>query len=135
MANIRVSLNISSSNVLSSSLNLALEKVISVDSGNLIRAKVKGTTADADDLAVYVANQCTERAYLYIKNLEPELENYVYLHNDTDTGLVAKLGGGEFAFIPINPDKKHEVYATKVDTMIEYGAFGNDDSANQYGGT
>tara|TARA_R110000796_G_scaffold12963_3_gene42358 strand:- start:15551 stop:15958 length:408 start_codon:yes stop_codon:yes gene_type:complete len=135
MANIRVSLNISSSNVLSSSLNLALEKVISVDSGNLIRAKVKGTTADADDLAVYVANQCTERAYLYIKNLEPELENYVYLHNDTDTGLVAKLGGGEFAFIPINPDKKHEVYATKVDTMIEYGVFGNDDSANQYGGT
>ena len=88
MANIRVSLNISSSNVLSSSLNL-----------------------------------------------EPELENYVYLHNDTDTGLVAKLGGGEFAFIPINPDKKHEVYATKVDTMIEYGVFGNDDSANQYGGT
>lgn len=135
MANIRVSLNISSSNVLSSALNISLEKIISVDSGNLIRAKVKGVAADSNDLAVYIANQCSERAYLYIKNLETELENYIYVHNDTDTGLVAKLGGGEFAFIPINPDKKHEVYATKVDTMIEYGVFGNDDSANQYGGT
>tara|TARA_R110002074_G_scaffold44409_1_gene115586 strand:- start:39 stop:446 length:408 start_codon:yes stop_codon:yes gene_type:complete len=135
MANIRVSLNITSSNVLSSALNISLEKIISVDSGNLIRAKVKGVAADSNDLAVYIENQCSERAYLYIKNLETELENYIYVHNDTDTGLVAKLGGGEFAFIPINPDKKHEVYATKVDTMIEYGVFGNDDSANQYGGT
>tara|TARA_R110002012_G_scaffold129225_1_gene281620 strand:+ start:2064 stop:2471 length:408 start_codon:yes stop_codon:yes gene_type:complete len=135
MANLRVSLNISSTDVLSSALNLSLEKVMSVDSGNLIRAKVKGTAADSNDLAIYVVNQCSDRAYLYIKNLETELENYIYIHNDTDTGLVAKIGGGEFAFIPINPDKKHEVYATKVDTMIEYGVFGNDDSANQYGGT
>ena len=135
MANLRVNLNIASTDVLSSALNLSLEKVMSVDSGNLIRAKVKGTAADSNDLAVYVANQCSDRAYLYIKNLETDLENYIYIHNDTDTGLVAKLGGGEFAFIPINPDKKHEVYATKVDTMIEYGVFGNDNSANQYGGT
>lgn len=135
MANLRVSLNIASTDVLSSALNLSLEKVMSVDSGNLIRAKVKGTAADSNDLAVYVANQCSDRAYLYIKNLETDLENYIYIHNDTDTGLVAKLGGGEFAFIPLNPDKKHEVYATRVDTMIEYGVFGNDNSANQYGGT
>jgi len=135
MANLRVKLNITSTDVLSSALSLSLEKVMSVDSGNLIRAKVKGTAADSNDLAVYVANQCSERAYLYIKNLETELESYIYVHNDTDTGLVAKLGGGEFAFIPLNPDKKHEVYATKVDTMIEYGVFGNDNSANQYGGT
>ena len=135
MANLRVNLNVASTDVLSSALNLSLEKVMSVDSGNLIRAKVKGTAADSNDLAIYVANQCSDRAYLYIKNLETDLENYIYIHNDTDTGLVAKIGGGEFAFIPLNPDKKHEVYATKVDTMIEYGVFGNDNSANQYGGT
>ena len=58
MANIRVSLNITSSNVLSSALNISLEKIISVDSGNLIRAKVKGVAADSNDLAVYIANQC-----------------------------------------------------------------------------
>jgi len=135
MATLTVSLTINSLDVLSTNLGLSLQKSISVDSGNIIRAKVKGTAADSNDLAVYVANQCSDRAYLYIKNLELELENYIYVHNDTDTGLVAKIGGGEFAFIPINPDKKHEVYATRVDTMIEYGVFGNDDSANQYGGT
>jgi len=135
MASVRATLSLSSVGVLSSPLNISVNSLLVVDSGSLIRAKVKGTAADSNDLAIYVANQCSERAYLYIKNLESELENYIYIHNDTDTGLVAKIGGGEFAFIPINPDKKHEVYATKVDTMVEYGVFGNDDSSNPYGGS
>tara|TARA_R100001510_G_scaffold48311_1_gene46023 strand:+ start:2269 stop:2676 length:408 start_codon:yes stop_codon:yes gene_type:complete len=135
MALVRVSLALSSSDVLSSPLSLGVDAGLVVDSGNLIRAKVKGTAADTNDLAIYIANQCTERAYLYIKNMERELENYIYIHNDTDTGLVAKIGGGEFAFIPISPDKKYEVYGTKVNSLIEYGVFGNDDSDNPYGGS
>ena len=135
MALVRVSLALSSSDVLSSPLSLGVDVGLVVDSGNLIRAKVKGTAADTNDLASYIANQCTERAYLYIKNMERELENYIYIHNDTDTGLVAKIGGGEFAFIPVSPDKKYEVYGTKVNSLIEYGVFGNDDSDNPYGGS
>jgi hypothetical protein len=135
MALVRVSLALSSSDVLSSPLSLGVDAGLVVDSGNLIRAKVKGTAADTNDLAIYIANQCTERAYLYIKNMESELENYIYIHNDTDTGLVAKIGGGEFAFIPVSPDKKYEVYATKVNSLVEYGVFGNDDSDNPYGGS
>jgi hypothetical protein len=135
MALVRVSLALSSSDVLSSPLSLGVDAGLVVDSGNLIRAKVKGTAADTNDLAIYIANQCTERAYLYIKNMERELENYIYIHNDTDTGLVAKIGGGEFAFIPVSPDKKYEVYGTKVNSLIEYGVFGNDDSDNPYGGS
>ena len=135
MANVTVSLSLASSDVLTSPLNLSVSGSISVDSGSLIRAKVKGTAADTNDLAIYIANQCSERAYLYIKNLEERLEDYVYIHNDTDTGLVAKIGGGEFAFIPVAPDKKYEVYGTKIDSAIEYGVFGNDDSDNPYGGT
>ena len=135
MASVRATLSLSSADVLTSPLNVAVNTSLSVDSGSLLRAKVKGTAADTNDLAIYVANQCTDRAYLYIRNLAATLEEYIYVHNDTDTGLVAKIGGGEFAFIPINPDKKHEVYATTVDTQIEYGVFGNDDSSNPYGGT
>ena len=128
MATVRVLLTLSSGDVMTSPLSLSVDSNLSVDSGSLIRAKVKGTAADTNDLAIYIANQCSDRAYLYIKNLEEELENYIYIHNDTDTGLVAKIGGGEFAFIPVSPDKKYEVYGTKVDSMIEYGVFGNDDS-------
>ena len=135
MATVRAALTLTSNGVLTSPLNLAVNATLVVDSGSLIRAKVKGVAADTNDLAIYIANQCSERAYVYIKNLETELENYIYIHNDTDTGLVAKVGGGEFAFIPVSPDKKYEVYGTRVDQMIEYGVFGNDDSANPYGGS
>ena len=135
MATIKASLTLNSPAVLTSPLNLTVNANLSVDSGSLIRAKVKGVAADTNDLAVYIANQCSERAYVYIKNLETELENYIYIHNDTDTGLVAKIGGGEFAFIPVSPDKKYEVYGTRVDQVVEYGVFGNDNSANPYGGT
>ena len=135
MANVRVGLSLSSTDILSSALNLSVATSLLVDSGSLIRAKVKGTAQDSDDLAIYIVNQCSDRAYLYIKNLDVQLENYIYVHNDTDTGLVAKIGGGEFAFIPVAVDKKYEVYGTVVDTLIEYGVFGNDNSAAPYGGT
>lgn len=135
MATLTATLSLASADVLSSAVSLNITKALTVDSGNLIRAKVKGTAADTNDLAIYIANQCSERAYVYIKNLEQDLENYIYIHNDTDTGLVAKIGGQEFAFIPVAPDKKYEVYGTRVDQMIEYGVFGNDDSDNQYGGS
>ena len=135
MATVRASLSLNSADVLSSALALTVVSNIGCDSGSLIRAKVKGTAADTNDLAIYIVDQCSERAYLYIKNLETELENYIYIHNDTDTGLVAKIGGGEFAFIPVAVDKKYEVYATRVDSLIEYGVFGNDNSSAPYGGT
>jgi hypothetical protein len=135
MATVRASLSLNSADVLTSPLTITVATNLTCDSGALIRAKVKGTAADAQDLAIYIVSQCTDRAYLYIKNLETELENYIYIHNDTDTGLVAKIGGGEFAFIPVAVDKKYEAYATRVDSMIEYGVFGNDNSSSPYGGT
>jgi hypothetical protein len=135
MGNLRVGLSLSSTDLLSSPLSISVATSLIVDSGSLIRAKVKGTAADTNDLAIYIVDQCSDRAYLYIKNLDSQLENYIYIHNDTDTGLVAKVGGGEFAFIPVAVDKKYEVYGTKIDTLIEYGVFGNDNSAAPYGGT
>jgi len=135
MGNLRVGLSLNSTDLLSSALNISVSTSLLLDSGSLIRAKVLGTAEDTNDLCLYIVNQCSDRAYLYIKNLDSQLENYIYVHNDTDTGLVAKIGGGEFAFIPVAVDKKYEVYGTKVDTLIEYGVFGNDNSAAPYGGT
>tara|TARA_E500000305_G_C3958128_1_gene205640 strand:+ start:89 stop:496 length:408 start_codon:yes stop_codon:yes gene_type:complete len=135
MATVTAALSINSADVLTSNLALTVNSVISCDSGSLIRAKVKGTAADTDDKLLYKANQKNDRAYLFIRNLETELENYIYVRNETEsnTALVAKIGGGEFAFIPIAPDKTYEAIATKVDSIIEYGVFGNDNSAVQLG--
>ena len=135
MATVRASLSLNSADVLTSALALSTVANLTCDSGALIRAKVKGTAVGTSALKIYPANQCSERAYVYIKNLDSELEQYVYIYNDTDdNGLVAKIGGGEFAFVPVAVDKSYVVYATKVDTMVEYGVFGNDNSTVPFTG-
>ena len=135
MATVRASLSLNSADVLTSALALVTVSDLTCDSGALIRAKVKATDHDNTALRIYAANQCNERAYLYVKNLDVELEQYVYVYNDSDSdGLVAKIGGGEFAFVPVAVDKAYVVYATKVDTMVEYGVFGNDNSAVPFTG-
>ena len=136
MATVRASLSLNSADVLTSALALVTVSDLTCDSGALIRAKVKATDHDNTYLRIYAANQCNERAYLYVKNLDVQLEQYVYVYNDSDSdGLVAKIGGGEFAFVPVAVDKAYVVYATKVDTMVEYGVFGNDNSAVPFTGT
>ena len=130
MGTITANISLSSSDVLPSPMSVTAEAVLSADSGSLVRAQVKGTTADTDDLVLYKANDKLERAYLYIKNLDSELENYITVRNETEsnTAIVAKIGGGEFAFIPVGVDKTYEAIATKANTLIEYGVFGLDNS-------
>ena len=135
MATVRATLSLNSADVLTSALALSTVANLTCDSGALIRAKVKGTAVGTSALKIYPADQCSERAYVYVKNLDSELEQYVYIYNDDDAnGLVAKIGGGEFAFIPVAVDKAYVVYATKVDTMVEYGVFGNDNSTVPFTG-
>tara|TARA_B100000085_G_C18317867_1_gene421050 strand:+ start:272 stop:694 length:423 start_codon:yes stop_codon:yes gene_type:complete len=133
MANtITVSLSLSSSNVLPSPMNVSVGTNISADSGTLTRAKVLSTSADGSTatLRLYEANDKLERAYLFVRNLDSELENYIYIHNEAvDNNDFAKIGGGEFMFLPVAVDGKYEVYGTKANQMIEYGVFGFDNSA------
>ena len=130
MATVRASLTLNSADVMSSALNLVSNVSLTADAGSMIRAKVAKTSVDADALVVYKADDKLDSAYLYVQNLDTEKENYVYIYQDTDNdNLVAKIGGGEFAFIPVAVNKTFKCYATKVDTMVEYGVFGLDSSA------
>ena len=136
MATVRVSLGLNSADVMSSALNLSTSINLTADAGSMIRAKVAQTAVNSNALVVYKADDKLMSAYLYVQNLDSEKENYIYIYQDTDNDdLVAKIGGGEFAFIPVAVDKKYEVYATKVDSLIEYGVFGNDNSSAPYGGS
>mgnify|MGYP003119273823 FL=1 len=130
MATVRASLTLNSADVMSSALNLVSNVSLTADAGSMIRAKVAQTSVNADALVVYKADDKLDSAYLYVQNLDTEKENYVYIYQDTDNdNLVAKIGGGEFAFIPVAVNKTFKCYATKVDTMVEYGVFGLDSSA------
>tara|TARA_R100000234_G_C4921550_1_gene144355 strand:- start:253 stop:672 length:420 start_codon:yes stop_codon:yes gene_type:complete len=132
MARITATLSLSSPDVLPSPMNIVTEALLPADSGLLTRAKVISTAADGGTatLRVYEANDKLERAYLFIKNLDAELENYIYVHNEAvDNNDFAKIGGGEFMFLPVAVDGKYEVYGTKTNQVIEYGVFGYDNSA------
>ena len=130
MANLRAGFTLSSETVLSSPLSISVGATLLADAGNLSRAKVLKTAVHNDALVVYKANDKLTLAYLYVKNMAEEKEKYIYIYNDTDSdAAVAKIAGQEFCFIPVAVDKTFKVYATQVDTLVEYAAFGLDSSA------
>ena len=138
MPSVNVSLRISSSDVLTAPFSIAVEHAMEADSGAIIKAKLKSTTAEASALTVYKADDKLTSAYLYVKNMSDEDEKFVYVYNDTDNDdLVAKIGGGEFAFIPVAVDKTFKAYYSggtpSRQPMVEYAVFGYDNSDNTLG--
>ena len=53
--------------------------------------------------------------------------------NNTDDTVVAKLAGGEFLFIPVDPTAALFAHGTRVDQIMEFGSFGLDSSDVRYG--
>ena len=137
MATIRASLSLTSSDVLTSPLAISIDSNLLVDSGGLVRSIVKGTAADINDLVIYKANDKETQAFLFIRNLSASTEDYLHVRNETagDTALFAKVGGGQFAFVPIQADQTLAVHATVANTPIEYGIFGEDNTNVSLGGS
>jgi len=134
MGTVRTSLTISTTDVLATAVSITAAKNFAADSGVILRAKVAEVSGGGSGLTVYKASDKTTSAYLYVRNLNPELENYIYVYNDTDSdAAVAKIGGGEFCYIPVPNDKTFKAYGTLVNQLVEYAVFGNDDSANTLG--
>ncbi len=130
MGSVRATLRLVSSDVLTTSIDISTSAAIIADGGSIGRAKVLKTAVHSDALVVYKADDKLVNANLYVKNLETEKENYVYIYNDTDSDAhVAKIPGGEFAFIPVAVDKTYKVFATRVDSLVEFAIFGLDSSA------
>jgi hypothetical protein len=119
MASVRVTLGISSADVLSTALGLNVATTLVADSGTMIRAKVAATSGAGSGITVYKADDKDTSAYVYVSNLATEHEDYI--------------AGGQFAFIPVAVDKTFKAYGTKVNQTIEYGVFGYDNPANTLG--
>lgn len=130
MGILRGALTLSSADVLSIPINLSVDAAFLADGGSIGRAKVLKTSVHNNALDLYVANDKLVTAYLYAKNLEVEKENYMYIYNNANSNdVVAKLGGGEFCFIPVAADQNLKCYGTRVDSIIEFAVFGLDSSA------
>ena len=127
MGTVRGSISLQSADVFTSSVSVAANKNIAANAGIMMRAKVKGVAAGSNDITIYKADDKKIAAYIYVRNLARDLEDYIYIHNSTDTGAVAKIGGGEFCYIPVPHDKTFKAYGTKVTQLIEFIVFGEDD--------
>jgi len=130
MATLRASISLNSADVLSSPLALTSVSNILCDTGSLTRAKILGTQEGASNNArvVYKADDKTEVAILFVRNLSADQEKYMYL-SETQDEVFAKIPGGSFALIPVNPTKTIRIHGTDVDQIAEYGVFGLDSSA------
>jgi len=131
MGILRGALTLSSTDVLSIPINLSVDAAFLADGGSIGRAKVLKVGAPHNNaLDLCVANDKLVTAYLYAKNLETEKESYMYIYNNANSNdVVAKLGGGEFCFIPVAADQNLKCYGTRVDSIIEFAVFGLDSSA------
>jgi len=131
MARVKASLTINSTDALSTPVSLSLSTTMDVDSGSVIRAKV-ATTASSGAMTVHKADEKLVHSYLYIRNLDPVKENFLYVFADTaaDDPVVMKIGGGEFAFVPVQEDQLFKAYGTKTEQLLEYGVFGLDNASN-----
>lgn len=133
MGSVRVSLRLSSSDVLSTSLDLSAISTIEADSGSIQRVKVAGTAIGNDAQRIHKPNEKSDRAYLYVKNMETVEENFLVIYELGNNAEIAKLGGGEFCFIPVDPSADLRAFGTRVDQIMEFGSFGLDSSSVKYG--
>ena len=132
MASVKAAFSFSTQDALSYPINLSKSFNGDVDSGHAIRSKVTATSQG--DSAVTVSNALDKQdvAYLYVCNLDPDTENYIYLY--TGSTVIAKIqGNGGWLFLPASETIDYKVYGTKTGQLIEYGVFGMDDTQAKLG--
>ena len=79
----------------------------------LARAKVSATAVHATATVLYTADDYAAGPHLYIKNTATSDSEYIWIYDDTTSGdpVILKMGGGEWAFMPIKGDKTLKAYA------------------------
>ena len=93
MGVLRATLALASGDVLTTPVALNVSQAAGADSGYIMRAKVLKTAVHNDALVVYKGNDKLTSAYVYVKNMDPEREKYVYLYNDANSRRrICKIG-------------------------------------------
>ena len=69
---------------------------------------------------------------MFLHNTDSTATNYIYVYIDTasDDPIVVKLGGGNFAFIPLNGNESQtadiKAYSTAGTEVLEFMVFGTE---------
>ena len=124
----KLQLTIAAGGLTRDALNVSLSKNLTVTGklGGVI--KVTATSAGSSANIIYTADDFAAPAYLFLYNTDTTSTDYIFIYDDTTSGdpVIAKLAGGDFAFLPLNADKTLRAYATTNPTTLEYALFGTD---------
>jgi len=127
MATVTTKLTMTSTDLLTQNLNLAVTNAISAaHTTGLARAPITSTAIGtaSGQVTLYTADDYAAVAYLYIKNTDSTATDYIYVY--TGSNIWLKLGGGEFAFLPMVADDTLKAYAATSGTIVEWMVFGTD---------
>ena len=132
MATVTSKLTLTSSDLLSQPLSLALSKAITAThTTGLARAPITSTAKGtaSGQVTIYTADDYAAIAYLYVKNTDSTAANKIYIYDDTSTGdpILIQLDGGDFLFMPMHGDKTLKAYNPNgTDPVIEWMVIGTD---------
>ncbi len=129
MATVTTKLTITSSDLTSQTLSLAINKAITAShTTGVARTKVGQTAVHASAAVIYTADDYAAIAYVYIKNTDATATNFIYVYDATTSGNpeILKLAGGDFAFLPTNADMGLKAYGTDATSVVEFMVFGTD---------
>ena len=124
-----VSLTSASGDLTTNALTLSDSVAITAShTTGLARAPVKATAVHATATTLYTADDFAAPAYLYIKNTHATASEYIWVYDDdTSDVVILKMGGNQWAFMPIKGDKTLKAYAPSGnDPVIEFMVFGTD---------
>mgnify|MGYP003141649968 CR=1 FL=1 len=127
MATVTSKLTLSSTDLLSQTLNLSLTNAITVShTTGLARAPITSTAigTTSGQVTLYTADDFAAIAYMYVKNTDTTSANYIYVY--TGSNIWLKIAGGEFAFLPMVADDTLKAYAATSGTVVEWMVFGTD---------
>jgi len=124
----KITLTVASGALTSGSITISEGKNLTVSNYLAGVIAITDTSKGGTNEIIYTADDFAAIAYLYLKNTDTTATDYIYVYDDTSTGdpVILKLGGGDFAFLPLNADKTLRAYATTANTVLEYALFGTD---------
>lgn len=93
MATVTPKLTISSSDLLSQPVNISVSSSITATAGGVERRLTAQTAVNANALLLFTASDFSAPAYLFVKNTETTLTNFVYVYGSTPS---VTLSGGAY---------------------------------------
>tara|TARA_R100000234_G_scaffold26234_1_gene15164 strand:- start:2196 stop:2594 length:399 start_codon:yes stop_codon:yes gene_type:complete len=94
----------------------------------LARKKVTATAVHATATVLYTADDFAASPYLYIKNTAASATEYIWVYEDEGSDrVILKMGGGDWAFMPLKGDTTMKAYApSSNDPVVEFMVIGTD---------